>query len=1469
MSVLTNNLNIKDLYVHDPNNPKSVEFCYLFLTSAAFRAKSNLKQADSVNRLRANIGKQLQEIVDNDSNSRAKEKLLSYPNGGTLAQKFLDPDHVLGDDFIFVMENLVNAHSFVFVVNDFFVASKPIDKKSKLLIILRRGRSAYYPVFLKHKEATGNAESSVFVLNTSYDSVQLINSFHINKAENLPTPNNRSASVARTEASAEAAPESPARANRTKVVVQRDDVVFEDFEDELIINYNNEHALIKFTKEEQILHIQNLLMSADKDEKGNGADIYELIRKFGPDSSQPNTGDVSLYNMRTLPVSAVDKLFGNDYEYIEDFTEHAKRFVTPYVRSIYTNPATHRAAPLDETDVARNSFTATFDLWNAENEEGSAVDREDCAALSKVYLDRVLKKFKIVVPKRMSRDKACDLLLNHNFLAASMASKISQNRAHVDKVREIVDTLENVPKSVKASTTKSIKHVLAFAYQKLKERIELADLFDKDDMLAVAKFHGLDEYLSLESVSASQLFDILSNVNVLSVHKSESLQQEKDNAMCEEDDIRALTELSLLTPQQGSEVGKDLEIFRAMHRDDIPPVGFYYEGNPRSAEWVVFDVENYLNILHNITSFGLPLKCVVRFHTSFDEIEGTVVESLEDNDILKIKLADNSEVYYNLNNIHDNRFFVYPEVYGGYRFFKGDLMRNVFFKTNRYPYDDIRALVSLSLQEYAQLFDISVETFEELRDVLKRFNVSVYAMNAADHDTIANTIRVRSRTTPSPKSAASATDSVGRSQSSRLTSRHSFLRSIDDNIPDTHKMVELHKQDYYNKIYDVCVEKYANHSADKMDRLVKRPPNPDNKDGNDRSVLIDVPEEIGTRPATFSELVRYKDARSAALNHNNDIHVSQRLTETARYVENLTHSMTEFRAFVENLDTFFNTPHEKQFIQEMSYTKKSTKTFKGSEANEFAWIFRDTNPDSLHAPLPTANAGVGNANTDPATQSVDHKVLSKIVQIAGAPIEASEYTYIVNQTNNVFMPNLLQLKFRNKSSINQNELKVWSNFSKIVLFSAFITIFTQYKYRTNPPLFKRCRAAFSLRGYPLDAPTNTSDTSLVKYVACTVFAIFGRQNSYFQSEKYVESQITAYIKLIFQNNSIIKELFETRAKEVRRDTTKKETRDTPAGFKPYYGATDLKDRISSDLRRTNAAERQRLDKREEYRAHSIQRTRTSAPFARTEHLFQLICSRGVSRDIPALVQEFKNTRMHSSEDTRPSQSDDEEEDDRYDDEVSELISALQSELNLDLREFVDVFVVHTDPSVLRYIHLLKLNQLFDRLITKYPDMFEPHGDLLRTMSTAATTPAHKTSVTKTVLNMLLIAQSVLQEMVNTDNIYTFLNVSIDEPARRLFNVYLSELEAHLQEMVTKFRNQTVNVDDLKYKKELLREERKQKKMQRYDGLTDDQIHVLREMEGVGFTDISFTADQPDDENSREDVENERMDARAEDDDYDE
>ena len=88
-------------------------------------------------------------------------------------------------------------------------------------------------------------------------------------------------------------------------------------------------------------------------------------------------------------------------------------------------------------------------------------------------------------------------------------------------------------------------------------------------------------------------------------------------------------------------------------------------------------------------------------------------------------------------------------------------------------------------------------------------------------------------------------------------------------------------------------------------------------------------------------------------------------------------------------------------------------------------------------------------------------------------------------------------------------------------------------------------------------------------------------------------------------------------------------------------------------------------------------------------------------------------------------------------------------------------------------------------------------------------------------------------------------------------------------MVTKFRNQTVNVDDLKYKKELLREERKQKKMQRYDGLTDDQIHVLREMEGVGFTDISFTADQPDDENSREDVENERMDARAEDDDYDE
>ena len=68
MSLLKNNLNISTLYVHDASRPHSIEYCFLFLTSATFRSKSESEKQKHTEKLRSRLSKNMSDILESSNN---------------------------------------------------------------------------------------------------------------------------------------------------------------------------------------------------------------------------------------------------------------------------------------------------------------------------------------------------------------------------------------------------------------------------------------------------------------------------------------------------------------------------------------------------------------------------------------------------------------------------------------------------------------------------------------------------------------------------------------------------------------------------------------------------------------------------------------------------------------------------------------------------------------------------------------------------------------------------------------------------------------------------------------------------------------------------------------------------------------------------------------------------------------------------------------------------------------------------------------------------------------------------------------------------------------------------------------------------------------------------------------------------------------------------------------------------------
>ena len=1490
MTLLPNSLNIDSMFIHNPNSPKSIEFCYLFLTSPAFRKRSADKQADSMRRLRESLSDQIRAILNSDKASKTKRDILAAPSGAKLPDKLAREDHVLGNDFAFVMEALVKSHSVVFAVQDFFVAPASLTSETRQVIVIqRKGRSGYYPVYAKDEGG-----EALYVLPPTDPRVDLIRAFHVRKQSETPSPTNRPVPMSDDEDEEEedqedAEGDRPPGADPVdqrftrKTVVAQDDVEFEEFEEELLLNYNNDRAAIKFTDEEQTVYIQNLLVEAEHpDEKATGKILHALIREnasTASDSSRPAPVESVLTMRPATAVVTADKALEDYEEYLDRFEEHKKRSVEPYVHSPYSSAVPTSLPPLHARDAVRNAFTATYDLWDVEEGDNVApVEHEECARMSKNALLEVYKKYNITSPgKRPSRTDMCDELLRHNFLTEALRERIMRTSDMVATATNLLTELPDVPKKLtggKADTSAIIDYVLRRALPALADRVELRPLLSRAELLQIAARHNLESSFDPNVIPTEALFDALSHANVLTLYRTDQLRESRKRRTCEEDDVRALIELSGMSAVDAVPASRrSLQMFRPLAQDNITPNGVYYEGDPTTAARVTFDIESYTNLLRNIRDF-LPMECVLRYHASLDEeVRGTMTKTLEDDAILQIVVARGRIVYFNLGDVADNAFFVYPEIYDGHRYFKGDMGRNIFFKSNVHSPEEIRRIVAPSLSEYIQLYAPIVRSVPDLERLLARFDTAPLRMTAADQEAILPSIAVP----PTPKSGSRNSNkrraAAVADDAQALVSRHEFLRFTEENIADTHKMVLLQRRDYFALIAQLCARRLARHSRSRLDELVAPVPNGAAEDEN--AVLVDIPDDADVRPDSFEELQGYRDLLREALRRNNEIVARQRRNDAIEYVEGADEAVSAYREFMRRVGEFFHTKHEKEFVREMRYTKaaKRMRGAEGSDASEAAaFVFMNTNPASMHAPLPTDRPDARSRGAD-----IQNTILAKLVALTGAPVLEREMQYIVKQTTTVFLPNVRQLKLRQagrEGPPNDSEMRVWSHYTQIIFYGAFLTIFAQYKFRTERQLFKRCRDRFSIRGFPLDSEPR--ETSFVKYVACVMFAVFGRQNRYFQSEKHCEAQITAYIKLVFQNNKIIKQLFDTRAAEFRKTRAREEKAEATASaatmksFRPFYGAKDVEERIERDYTTTEHA----LADRSAYQTHRMNNADTETMLAKEDKLFQLLCDKGERMALPPVVTEFARVRAFDPSSADTAQTDPAMSEDEYDDRVSSMLEAMRRDLGMNVERFVDTFVAQTDPAVARYTHLVRPNGLYERLIAQYPERFDRH--VARFARLAQQAPrARSPSLLQRVHDTLQGLLRDLAALVDTDDVYTFLNVSVDAHLRGLFTTFVSEMQHHLNHLVDTFEAQAIDMVALKNNREVLREQRKQEKMRRYDGLDDDHVFVLRELEK--YTGVAYEAQgNNNDNNGRDendpdgdDAENEEMDGRAEDDDYDE
>lgn len=1379
MSNLINNLNISNLFISQNSPFDSIEFCFLYATNPSFRSKTPEKQSFIIKQYRTSIGSQIQKILHSSTTSKKKTLIESFDKN--LHLNFLN-DTPLYKDFMFVIQTIVKSHKFIIAENKNFTIfdNVPLEDKDNIVIIHKDNESfssVYY-------------EENTFVFQKSQDFIQVIDSFHSDK--NTKEIINLDDNLLSTEDKDEDEP-----VETKTYIVNDDDIEFEDIDDDLVIKYSNKSFLQTFSKEEQSIHIQNLLASSTtKHEHQSANEIIQIINKYKP-YKQP------LYNLHPTKVSSINKHF-DDYEtYIDNFSQFKEKFPNKvYIDSCYYQDEQQKSNNvLYHENVIRNSFTTVIEKLNNEQ---SAIDVDECiSSIPNKTIDKILKTYKIDL--KGSKNTICKALSSFNFLEETLTNKLQE--LDIQDIRDLVNNNNIiVPKSTLSKKTYLIRAVV-------KSSDKLSNMISSQDLQNVLKKHNLPFILTDEAA----LYKQLTSVDVLNMF---NYDLDDDNNKCTTEDIED-PELDISISINTPFVKKQhLETFRSLPQDKVSFNAFYMNGDRDSNNFEIFDVNRYFNILKNIRKF-LPINCKLYY---FDDkiVEGRIVEILQNDSILKINTKDNTITYYNLNNYHDNQYYLYPNIYDGYKYQKSNIDKNILFVINNLDYYDILKFVSLSFQQFIKLYNLSPSSNDNIQKILGYFNIKLLDLDVHTFNTLNSIISL--------KDSKPTTVPITKKYQVK-ESIYEFLKFDNRNIADLHKMFNLHNTNYITILHNLYSEQYSKHSTDILDTKATFSKSTD--------ILQSLPK-LKYELQKKEELVNLKKQKKNIIEKNTDVVLTKRETETKDYLNNLKSILDNYSKSVNRIDRFYNLPHEKTFIPEKSYHKKQ-KTLIGSSVKDDAFV-SSSDPVTINEPLPE---GV-NMNIDNAK---NNELLTTLITIMGVKLTQKEIDFTERQVKNIVYPVFTNLKLqKNKNAFKNNtERNLWNHYINAVGFTAFFTLFTQYKYDIDQ-IYNSCKENFSLHGFPLDNDT-TSSKSLTKYLSCILFNLFGKSNAFFQSKDFINSQLIASIRLILQSNPIIKQIFDTIP---AKSEEKKQFRSVVDDLKPFTTYKHIDSIIEQQLNNKITTD---------FKIHKIFNN-DSYKLLVNDHMLQHTQKKSKVAKIDTSISKLENVRTKPLKELTKLNLDSPNENDKnqlttYVDDFETLLKITPKQSQF--KNFVDTFIVKAKSNnINNYYYLFNINNLYQELMVKYEDTFTEYRGIFEDNLV----DTNEKDITMILNNMFFSFTNVLETIFDTNDIKSHIYTEMDPQKKTNLINLVNEFKSYIDSILESYNSQFFNFDDLKNKAEILREEDKQHKMMKYDNMDDEMMDVYIKLEEIVGISLDIEQNIP----SQDDIENDQINVLSQDDD---
>lgn len=1311
MSVLNNNLNITNLLYYDESTLSSIIFAYLYITKTSFRTSNEKKQEQKLEKYITDFKNQISKIISNNSekNNKIKTKIMKFDK--TILDKLSLEDYNFKEDFIFYIEHILEPRYKVIIFDNNSFFSYKSSSLFENVIIIYKNENKYFPVF---------SEDNTYVFNMKDPIVKLILSFIEEKEfisevyDTLVTTTNKDTTF-------------------DMFILEDEDVIFEDFNDDLVVHYTNKSFIPKFSKEEQLVQIQNLL-SANQIYNQSSKYLFDLIHN----SNYPK---MLKYKYDFIKTTNVNKSF-EDYDvYLEEFAKYKKNFNNSYIKSVYCqdddslSKYDEKHLIVHHEDVIRNSFTNVIQKLN---NDIVINDVDSCKQhYTKQDLDNIIKKHKLNIIG--SKDKLCKQLLSINLLETGIIDYYKKTYT-LKELKKRIGDLHQGPNTFDAYIKTLINN----------NKVEVNNIFTRSDLEHIANKHNvvLDENDGYES---------LMQINFLK-------KKEETHNVCEEEGI--LVDAFDVNPNKNS---YHLETFRSIPEDKLFGNGFYYNGNKSTTDFETFDIANYLNILKSVDKY-LPINCELHYFDGSIE-KGKIKDVLQDKNILKISLESKKYIYYNLKNIHDNKFFLYTDLHDGYKYNKHDVNKNIYFEIHEYGYEEMIEFVSLGLYEYLLIFKPNLDSFNNINNILTHFNASIFDINKKDNDFIIDYIS-------SKKDNQNTIINVKKDTTNSSVLKKSiykFLQFSEENQSDLYKMALLQSMNYIEHIHSIYANEYRkNHN--KLNVKISFTKNTDN--------FKDIVQRYQFE--SFQELQNYKKEISSTIDTNIDIELTIRKEESESYVNNLDRVIDTFDILLQDITMFMNSKHEKIFTTEMEYVNKVSK-IEGSISpfNEFI----QSDPTIVHDVL-----------EQPDETIIVDSAFSKISQLVGIEVSHSEIQYIERQIIDKYIPILYKYyKNQKKKDLNKHEFELWKHFNTMVVYSSFVTLLSQYKYKIKT-VFSKCSSIFSLHGFPLDDENNKSFT---RYIACVMFTLFNKQNKYFQSENHIQSQIEAVIRLIFQLNPLFKQKFETLVHDKINDVEL-----TKNIMKPYLNLNSIKNmKINSSHILLNRG----------MKLHNMMNY-TIDLLLDKHNIMDIVCEK--QKNIYTLESfDFDNIQYITLQDEHMLIA--EETKTNSDEIVTKYIENFTEYFGLDFDQFRKTFLLKIEHN---HASIINVNVLFNKLINAN-DFFEKHYVIFMD-----NLMQNSFNIIENIRSMFEKIETTLMQLFSINDIYTFLNISIDATKRTHFETFIRYLAEYINNTITRLNINNIDIEDLKSKSEILREEEKQKKLGRYNNLQDDEMFIVMELE---------------------------------------